>query len=144
MSVQRHVDRLGTDVVSGCTKCVEGGNADLVLRVDSSRGVHLPYPFSNLHVSMRLCPSPSSLPLPSSHPMSLRISLLLLFRSVWAGRLLVPYLCWASFAGVLNWWIWRENPNNGEGKKDRQVFGQERKGERHGWHTLGPLPVVTV
>ena len=26
-----------------------------------------------------------------------------------AGWLLIPYLCWVSFAGVLNFWIWRLN-----------------------------------
>lgn len=27
-----------------------------------------------------------------------------------AGILLVPYLAWVSFAGVLNYWIWQLNP----------------------------------
>jgi len=27
-----------------------------------------------------------------------------------AGVLLVPYLCWVSFAGVLNYTLWRQNP----------------------------------
>jgi benzodiazapine receptor len=31
------------------------------------------------------------------------------FRSKWAGALLVPYLTWVSFAGVLNFTIWRMN-----------------------------------
>lgn len=26
-----------------------------------------------------------------------------------AGWLLIPYLCWVSFAGVLNFWIWQLN-----------------------------------
>jgi translocator protein len=28
-----------------------------------------------------------------------------------AGALLVPYLLWVSFAGALNWAIWRRNPH---------------------------------
>ena len=26
-----------------------------------------------------------------------------------AGLLMVPYLIWVSYAGALNWWIWRQN-----------------------------------
>lgn len=28
-----------------------------------------------------------------------------------AGLLMVPYLIWVSYAGALNWWIWRQNPS---------------------------------
>jgi tryptophan-rich sensory protein len=28
-----------------------------------------------------------------------------------AAWLMVPYLAWVSFAGVLNWTMWRMNPN---------------------------------
>ncbi|MGR3466745.1 MAG: tryptophan-rich sensory protein TspO [Shimia sp.] len=28
---------------------------------------------------------------------------------VLAGGLIVPYLVWVSYAGALNWWIWRRN-----------------------------------
>ena len=45
-----------------------------------------------------------------------------------AGQLLLPCLAWVSFAGVLNAWIWRQNPSNGEGK-ERGVVGREKKGE---------------
>ncbi|MGR3434359.1 MAG: tryptophan-rich sensory protein TspO [Shimia sp.] len=27
-----------------------------------------------------------------------------------AGWLIAPYLVWVSYAGALNWWIWRRNP----------------------------------
>jgi tryptophan-rich sensory protein len=27
-----------------------------------------------------------------------------------AGALLLPYLAWVSFAGVLNYWVWQANP----------------------------------
>ena len=27
-----------------------------------------------------------------------------------AGLLVAPYIVWASYAGALNWWIWRANP----------------------------------
>ena len=26
-----------------------------------------------------------------------------------AGALMLPYVVWASYAGALNWWIWRHN-----------------------------------
>lgn len=29
----------------------------------------------------------------------------------WAGALLVPYLLWVSFAGLLNYTVWQLNPN---------------------------------
>ncbi|MEL6689208.1 MAG: TspO/MBR family protein [Pseudomonadota bacterium] len=31
-----------------------------------------------------------------------------------AGLLMVPYLIWVSYAGALNWWIWRKNVANPE------------------------------
>jgi tryptophan-rich sensory protein len=30
--------------------------------------------------------------------------------SAWAAGLLVPYLAWVTFAGLLNWTLWRMNP----------------------------------
>ena len=42
---------------------------------------------------------------------SLIVSTIMLFwrKSPLAGALLVPYLGWVTFAGVLNFWIWRLN-----------------------------------
>ena len=56
------------------------------------------------------------------------LPVLLCTRRPLAGQLLLPYLAWVSFAGVLNAWIWRQNPSNGEGK-ERGVVGREKKGE---------------
>ncbi|MEM9011903.1 MAG: TspO/MBR family protein [Pseudomonadota bacterium] len=33
-----------------------------------------------------------------------------------AGLLMVPYLIWVSFAGALNYWIWRRNPSTLSGR----------------------------
>ena len=33
--------------------------------------------------------------------------------SVWAALLFVPYLVWVSTAALLNWQVWRSNPDNG-------------------------------
>lgn len=28
-----------------------------------------------------------------------------------AAALMIPYVAWIAFAGVLNWWVWRANPS---------------------------------
>lgn len=35
------------------------------------------------------------------------------FADTVAGLLMVPYLIWVSYAGALNWWIWRKNDRQG-------------------------------
>lgn len=34
-----------------------------------------------------------------------------------AGALLIPYMCWVTFAGALNLTIWRMNPDLGHGQR---------------------------
>ncbi len=36
---------------------------------------------------------------------------LFFFHSVTAGKLMIPYLAWVSFAGALNYRIWKDNPS---------------------------------
>jgi hypothetical protein len=69
------------------------------------------------------------------------------FAPVHAGAawLLVPYLCWVTFAGFLNWTLWKMNPAENGAPRNCRLLGGRRQPSRQGGagqlrHTPDPLP----